>query len=213
MCRPQRITGHLRSHGAIPQDDRRQDREHGVARGTLETPEADPAETDPDLMCVSGPTPTPATGRLVGELDAQSEQAGQGPLDKRLPLAKQAHVGRFIVEIAGDGPVLPRPCGCWVHCVTSRSPGEAPHICSDCGLKSDVVCESAAHCLRAVTPMVRSRNTSARDGIGYLPPTTVKKCDTDSTPGKNSPPSPPPHNPQNRRPSCPFWPGDPVGWQ
>ena len=38
-------------------------------------------------------------------------------------------------------------------------------------------------------PMVRSRNTSDRDGIGCLPPTTGKKCDAESTPGRNSPPS------------------------
>jgi hypothetical protein len=101
----------------------RQDREHGFARGTLETPDADPAETDTDIMGVAGQTPTPATGRLVCELESQSEQEGQDTLDKRLPIAKQAHVGRFIVEIDGDGTVLPRPCGCCGQCVTSRSSG------------------------------------------------------------------------------------------
>src|SRR5882724_196479 len=28
---------------------------------------------------------------------------------------------------------------------------EAPHICSDCGLKIDVVCKPIAHCLQAAT--------------------------------------------------------------
>jgi hypothetical protein len=34
--------------------------------------------------------------------------------------------------------------------------------------------------------MVPSRNTSARGGSGCLPPTTVKQCGNDSTPGRNS---------------------------
>jgi hypothetical protein len=54
---------------------------------------------------VAGQTPTPATGRLVCELEAQREQEGQDTLDKRLPIAEQAQVGRFIVEIDGDGTV------------------------------------------------------------------------------------------------------------
>jgi hypothetical protein len=48
-------------------------------------------------------------------------------------------------------------------------------------------------------PMGRLRHTFARDGIGFLPPTTVKRCGNDSIPGRTSRPSPPPPKNQGRR--------------
>lgn len=101
----------------------RQDRKHRFTPRTLDAPDNEAAQPDARIVRVTGQASTAATGRLVGELESQSEQEGQDTLDKRLPIAKQAHVGRFIVEIDGDGTVLPRPCGCCGQCVTSRSSG------------------------------------------------------------------------------------------
>jgi hypothetical protein len=46
----QGITGHLRSHLAIAQDEVRQDGEHGFACRTLDTPDDDPTQADTDVM-------------------------------------------------------------------------------------------------------------------------------------------------------------------
>jgi putative transposase len=73
--------------------------------------------------------------------------------------------------------------------------------------------KSAGHAQRFLAAYGPLPNTSARDGIGFPPPTTVKKCDADSTPGRHSSPSPPPHKRQHRRPLYPFLPGDYVGGQ
>ena len=55
-------------------------------------------------------------------------------------------------------------------------------------------------------PMVPSPSTSARDGTGCLPRPTVKRWGNDSTPGRNSRTSPPPHKEwrpgANPCPSC-----------
>jgi len=53
---------------AIAQDKMRQDREHRATRGTLETPDGDATEADPQIMGVAGQAPTPGTGRLVFQL-------------------------------------------------------------------------------------------------------------------------------------------------
>jgi hypothetical protein len=62
-------------------------------------------------------------------------------------------------------------------------------------------------------PMIRLHNTSTRDDIGGLPLTTVKKCGTDSTPGRNSRPYSPQHKSQDWRPSRLLLPGDHVDLQ
>src|SRR4029453_3213935 len=82
----QGITSHLRSHRAIAQDNMREDREHGFAPRTLDTPDGHPTEVGSDVMGVACQAPASATGRLVCELEAQNEQEGQDTLDKRLPL-------------------------------------------------------------------------------------------------------------------------------
>ena len=40
------------------------------------------------------------------QLKAESQDKGEDTLEKRLAVAKQVKVGRFIVEIDGDGAVL-----------------------------------------------------------------------------------------------------------
>jgi hypothetical protein len=63
------------------------------------------------------------TGAFVFELQADGQEEGQHPFEKRLSIAKQVIVGRFIVEIDGDGAVLPRLYGCFTRFVTPRSSG------------------------------------------------------------------------------------------
>ena len=111
----QGIAGHLRSHLAIAQDEVREDREHRFARRALETPDGEPTQTDTDIMRVTRQAPAPATGRLVFELKAEGEEEGQHTFDKRLAVAKQAEVGRFISKIDGDGAVFSRRFGRCAH--------------------------------------------------------------------------------------------------
>jgi hypothetical protein len=65
MCGQQGITGHLRSHRAITQDEVRQDREHGFTRRALDTPDGKTTQPDPDIMRVARQAPSAATGRRV----------------------------------------------------------------------------------------------------------------------------------------------------
>jgi hypothetical protein len=67
-----------------------------------------------------------ATGRLVCEPKVQGQDAGEHAFDKRLAVAKQLRVCRFVVKIDGDslvfagltGLVLPgMPSGHWVFAV------------------------------------------------------------------------------------------------
>jgi hypothetical protein len=46
------------------------------------------------------------TGRFVGELKAQREDAGQHKLDERLAIVEELEVGGLILEIDGDGTVF-----------------------------------------------------------------------------------------------------------
>jgi hypothetical protein len=59
----------------------------------------------------------------VCALKAQGQEKGEDELDKRLAIAQELKVGRFIVEIDNDGTVLPCPCGCCGQGVTPRSSG------------------------------------------------------------------------------------------
>src|SRR5712664_234208 len=63
------------------------------------------------IMGVPGPAPAAATGRLVCELKAKGQEKGEHAFDERLAVAQELNVGRFIVEIDGDGAVVPHPCG------------------------------------------------------------------------------------------------------
>jgi hypothetical protein len=48
------------------------------------------------------------------QLNAQGSDESDHPFDNGLAVVKPLEVGRFIVEIDGDGTVLPRPFGCFV---------------------------------------------------------------------------------------------------
>jgi hypothetical protein len=102
----QRIASDLGSHLAIAPDEMRQDGEHGCARRALDAPDGDPAQADAHVMRVAGQAPAAATGRLMLELKAKGEEKGEDELDKRPAVVKELKVGRFIVEIDGDGAVV-----------------------------------------------------------------------------------------------------------
>jgi hypothetical protein len=70
MGRQQGIAGYRGSHLTIAQDEVRQDREHGFARRTLDTPDGDATQTDTDVMRVAREASATATGRLMGQLQA-----------------------------------------------------------------------------------------------------------------------------------------------
>jgi hypothetical protein len=119
----QGVAGHLWSHLAIAEDAVGQHREHHFARRALYPPDGHPTQTDTDIMRMPRQAPASMTGRLVCELKAQGEEKGDHQCDKRLAVVKQLNVGRFIVEIDGDGVVVSRLCGCCGPWVTPRASG------------------------------------------------------------------------------------------
>jgi hypothetical protein len=50
------------------------------------------------------------------QLKAEREDESHHQFDKRLAVVQQLNVGRFIVEIDGDGTIVPRPFGCLPMC-------------------------------------------------------------------------------------------------
>jgi hypothetical protein len=82
-----------------------QDCEHRATRGALEPPDGETTQPDADIMRVAGQAPPAATRGLVGELKAEGQDEGQHTFEKRLPIAQELQVGRFVPKIDGDGPV------------------------------------------------------------------------------------------------------------
>ena len=66
-------------------------------------------------MGVTGEAPATVTGGLVGELKAKGQEKGEYAFDKRLAIAKQLHVGRFVLKIDGDSPVYTDLAVCASH--------------------------------------------------------------------------------------------------
>src|SRR5712691_4551614 len=106
MGRQQGIASDLRSHLTITQDEMRQDRKHRFARRALYPLDDDPTQTDTDIMRVTGQAPAATTGRLVGELKAKGEEKGEDAFDKRFAIATQLIIGRFVLQVDGNGPVV-----------------------------------------------------------------------------------------------------------
>ena len=78
-------------------------------------PDGDPTQADTDIMRVARQAPAAATGRLVCELKAKGQEEGEDAFDKRLAIAKQLKVGRFVLKIDGDGAVFAGRFGCCAH--------------------------------------------------------------------------------------------------
>jgi hypothetical protein len=100
----QGIAGHVGSHLMVPQDDMRENREHGFARGTLDTPDGESTEPDTGIMGVARQASAPATSGFMFQLKTEGHDEGQDTFEKRLAIAKQLKVGRFILKIDRDGP-------------------------------------------------------------------------------------------------------------
>ena len=105
----QGIASHLWSHRAVTQDEMRQNCEHHTTRGALETPDGDPTQADTDVMGMARQAPAAPTGRLVFQLEAYGQDEGEDTFEKRLAIAKQLKVGRFMLKINRDGPVFAGP--------------------------------------------------------------------------------------------------------
>jgi len=114
----QGVTGHVRPHRAVAQDEVWQDGEDRLAGGALDAPDGEPTQTDPRVMGVAREAPAAMTGRLVEELKAKGQEESQHQLDKDLAIAKQPKVGGFVVEIDGDRAVV----ACRFRCVSHLSP-------------------------------------------------------------------------------------------
>ena len=106
MGRQQGIAGHRGSHLAIAEDEMRQDGAYRFARGALETPDGDAPETDTHIMRVTRQAPAATTGRLVLELKTDGQNESQHQSHKGLAVAKQLKVGRFVLKINSDGPIV-----------------------------------------------------------------------------------------------------------
>jgi len=102
----QGLARHRGTPAAIAQDAVRQDRQDRLARGALEAPDGEPAQSHPSRMGVAGQTPTTGAGRLVGELKAQGKEKSKDACDKCLALVHPLHVGGWRLEIDRDGTVL-----------------------------------------------------------------------------------------------------------
>ena len=57
-------------------------------------------------MRVTGQASTAAAGGLVFQLKAQGQHEGEYAFDKRLAIAKQLIIGRFVLKVDGNGPVV-----------------------------------------------------------------------------------------------------------
>ena len=82
--------------GLLIYNEVREDREHRFARRALDAPDGQTTQANPHIMRVARQVPTPATGGLVFELKAKSQEEGEDALDKRLAIAQELKVGRFI---------------------------------------------------------------------------------------------------------------------
>src|SRR5262249_16903363 len=78
---------------------------NGFACRALDPPDGDPTQTDADIMRVARQAPPSATGRLVLELKAKSQHAGQDTLEKGRAIRQEVKVSRFVLEINGDSTV------------------------------------------------------------------------------------------------------------
>jgi hypothetical protein len=66
-------------------------------------------------MGVARQAPTAATGRLVLELKAEGQKKSKDTFDKRLAVAKELKIGRLVLKINGDSPVVAGRFGCCAH--------------------------------------------------------------------------------------------------
>jgi len=77
-----------------------------VTCGALDTPDGEATKADTGIMGVACQAAALAAAGLVEELEAKRKDEGEDELDKRLGVVEERKVGRLIVEVDGDGPVV-----------------------------------------------------------------------------------------------------------
>jgi hypothetical protein len=80
-------------------------------------------------MRVACQAPASVAGAFVCKLTAEGEDEGQDTFEERLAIVKQVIVGRFIVEIDGNGAVFSCLCGGFPHV--------SPQVLRSCELTRD----------------------------------------------------------------------------
>src|SRR5215470_434360 len=93
-------------------------RPHGERRLThraLATPDGHPTQAYAEIMRVAGQASTTTTHRFVFELKAARQDEGEHAFDKRLAIAQELNVGRFMLKIHRDGAVFAALAGRLVH--------------------------------------------------------------------------------------------------
>ena len=111
----QGITGTIRTHLTIAQNEVRQDREHRFTGRALDPPEGETTQPDTGIVGMAGQAPALAAAGLVEELKAESEEKRAHELDKRLGVTQELKVRRLVLKIDGDGPVVACRLGCLSH--------------------------------------------------------------------------------------------------
>src|SRR5262245_61813134 len=84
-----------------------------MTRRALETPDGHPTQAHAEIMRVARQASATTTHRLVFQLKAKGQDACDHKFDKRLAIAQQLQVGRFILKINRDSPVFAGPFGCY----------------------------------------------------------------------------------------------------
>jgi hypothetical protein len=115
MGRQQGITGDLWPHLAIAQNKVGKDGEDGFARGALEPPDGEPTQANTGVMGVARQAAPAATGRLVFQLEAKRQNAGEDTLNKRLTIAQELNVGCLVLQVDSNGSVFAGRVGCVSH--------------------------------------------------------------------------------------------------
>src|SRR5215831_13253244 len=71
---------------------------------------------------------TAATSRFVFELKTKGEEKGEDAFDKRFAIAKQLIIGRFVLKVDSNGPVVAGLAGGVVH---GSSSGQIVRVADD----------------------------------------------------------------------------------
>src|SRR5215813_11226196 len=90
------------------------------ARRALDPPDGHTPPTETDIMRMPRQASAAVTGRIVFQLEAEGEEKSEHELEKRLTIAKELKVGRFVLKIDGDGPIFAGLTGSVAHGSPSR---------------------------------------------------------------------------------------------
>src|SRR5215467_6923943 len=93
----------------------RQDGEDRLAPRTLNAPDGHPTQAYTHIMGVTRQAPTPITGGLMLQLEAEGQKEGEDALEKRLAIAQELKVGGFVLEIDSESPVFAGLASCVAH--------------------------------------------------------------------------------------------------